>query len=133
MLETREFAKKNSSNNNDLLEVEKLLAEIYETSGKHEEALIHKNNYIELKDSIQKSSLTNAIAFHQTRFKTSQKEKEILKQEIEIQELELEKQIAKSKRNKLIAILFLFSTYCILDLVERNAKKKTVTRKNNKE
>ncbi|WP_075343866.1 tetratricopeptide repeat protein [Tenacibaculum agarivorans] len=106
LLETKEFVEKKSSRNNDLQEVERLLAMVYEQLGRYKEALIHKNNYINLKDSVHKSSLTNALAFHQTRFETTQKEKEILQQESEIQELELEKKIAKSKRNMLIAILF---------------------------
>ncbi|KAB1158521.1 hypothetical protein F7018_07845 [Tenacibaculum aiptasiae] len=102
----KEFAEKNSKKNNNLLNVEKLLGTVYEEFGKEKEALIHKNNYITLKDSINKLSLTNALAFHQTRFETAQKEKEILKQESEIQQLEAEKKIAAEKRNTLIAILF---------------------------
>ncbi|WP_299108851.1 tetratricopeptide repeat protein [uncultured Tenacibaculum sp.] len=102
----KEFAKKNTQRNNNLLDVEKLLGTVYEKLGKETEALVHKNNYIALKDSINKLSLTNALAFHQTRFETAQKEKEILKQENEIQQLEAEKKIAAGKRNSLIAILF---------------------------
>ncbi|WP_420553472.1 hypothetical protein [Tenacibaculum aiptasiae] len=102
----KEFAEKNSKKNSNLLNVEKLLGTVYEKLGKEKEALIHKNNYIILKDSINKLSLTNALAFHQTRFETAQKEKEILKQESEIQQLEAEKKIAAGKRNTLIAILF---------------------------
>lgn len=105
LLAYENYAKKNSLNNN-LLESEKLLAKIYEQLGNTQKALVHHKRYIKLKDSIQKRSLTNALAFQQTKFETELKEKEIIKNKAEIKLLETDKKLARSKRNTLLSVLF---------------------------
>ncbi|WP_408040641.1 tetratricopeptide repeat protein [Tenacibaculum amylolyticum] len=106
ILEYESYTKNSTGKNNDLLESEKLLATIYEKLGQYKKAAVHSRKYVKLKDSIHKSSLTNALAFHQTKFETAQKEKEILKQENIIQQLEAAQEIAKSKRNTIVALSF---------------------------
>lgn len=88
------------------IEVEKLLGEIYEKLNNPNKALEHQKNYNQLRDSVNKQTLLNAFAFHQTRFETAEKEKELIKKEAAITELEKDKELASSKRNTLVAILF---------------------------
>lgn len=101
----QEYSKNKSQQNMSLLSSEKMMSEVYEELNNPKKALFHKKNYIKLKDSINKESLVNAFAFHQTRFDTAQKEKELILQEAEIKQLEADKQLSKSKRNTLLAIL----------------------------
>ncbi|WP_299158231.1 hypothetical protein [uncultured Tenacibaculum sp.] len=106
LLDYKNYAIENSLNSLSLLESERLLSALYEKYGDFKNALKHNTNYLELKDSINKASLTGALAFHQTKFETAQKEKEILKQEIAIKQFEKEQQLVKSKRTTTLVILF---------------------------
>lgn len=105
LLKYKAYSESNSVTNVSRLEVEKMLSRVYKESKNFKKAVEHQNNYIQLKDSIHKWSLTNGLAFYQTKFETFQKEKEILQQKTEIQQLEIEKQSSVIKRNLLIALL----------------------------
>jgi len=102
--------KENTNGNSDkniyLLENARLFAEVYDELGNSKQASFYKSKYITLKDSIHKASITNAIAFHQTRFETAQKEKEIITQKAEIKQLETEGELVRSRRNTLLLLLF---------------------------
>ncbi len=87
------------------IEAQRMLSEIYVTNGKYKEAFeLIKSNSV-TKDSIYTSNNTNSLLYHQSIFETVQREKEIIKQNAAIQQLENEKEIATTKRNTLLIIL----------------------------
>lgn len=106
LLDYEKYASSNSNKNLELLTVEKLLSQTYKSMGNYSQALMHNNRYVALKDSIHRMSLTNAIAYHETNFKTLLKEKEITNQKIEIQNLEAENLKFESRRKNLIFVIY---------------------------
>lgn len=102
----REKISSNRVLNFNQLSVEKLLADIYHEIGNHKKADVHLRKYIDAKDSIQKITSKNVFAYHHSRFETQQKEKEIIKQKSQIQQLKTDELLNKAKRNTLLALLF---------------------------
>jgi DNA-binding CsgD family transcriptional regulator len=96
---------KTSYSSNHLV-LEKSLSEIYAGLGNNKKTVKHLNNYVKIKDSINKLAAVSSFTFHQAQFKTLEKEKEIIEQEAEIQQLESTKVLNESRRNTLLAILF---------------------------
>lgn len=102
----KKMISKEDKNNYTSQDTEKMLADIYHQLGNHKKAGDHLRNYIQIKDSLHAASIVNAYAYQQTKFETAQKEKEIVEQKAAIKELELDKELEKSKRNTLLAIFF---------------------------
>jgi tetratricopeptide (TPR) repeat protein len=92
-----DLANVNATNYN-AVSLEKLLADTYSGMGQQKKAIKHLNKFIQLKDSINKAVTNTAYTYHQAKFKTAEKEKEI-------QQLEADKALSQSKRNTLVALL----------------------------
>ncbi|MDO3695666.1 ATP-binding protein [Wenyingzhuangia sp. chi5] len=63
-----------------ILDFEYLLAQAYQKTGETKKALHYFKNYINIKDSIQKSASRKRLAYVQNQFETEKKDLEILKQ-----------------------------------------------------
>ncbi|MBU2949434.1 hypothetical protein KO493_01850 [Tamlana agarivorans] len=109
-----------------LLDAEKLLAKLYLKHGKFKLANEHLQSYISIKDTLFTRGVANSYAYYHTRFETSEKEKEIIQQEAEIQKLEDQKTIEASKKKLYLSVGS--SLFVILMLsgyfVSQKAKKK---------
>ncbi len=90
---------------NDDINVEHIFVDIYKKQGNVEKVNYHLDHLIRYKDSLNAMTTTNTYAYHSSRFRTEQKEKEIIKQAAEIQKLESDKAISAGKRNTLLALL----------------------------
>ncbi len=101
----RVSSKKNTNVNYNIMDIEKLYADIYRGLGDFSKSNSHLQNYIKFKDSLNSRSTANALAFHQSRFESAQKEKTILKRDYEIQQLEIKSEKAAKNRNILISLL----------------------------
>ncbi len=89
------------------MEVEDLLAQIYEAKEDYGQAFIHFKNHEQLKDSIENTIKTNTLLFYQSEFESEHKENEIYRQKTAITLLEKEQEIALGKRRTLVLVLIL--------------------------
>jgi len=79
------------------LAAEKLLADLYWEQGDFKKANKYLQSYITAKDSTYRASTANTYAYHQSRFKTAEIEKEVLKQNEEISDFESREKLANLK------------------------------------
>ena len=83
------------------------LAEIYNNKGQVKDALKLYRTNIKIKDSIYTSQKTNAFLYYQAEYETERRLRELTEQDAEIEKLELDKELANSKRNTLMAIIII--------------------------
>lgn len=101
----KEDVSKINSRNFYHLSLEKLLAEVHDKLGNFKKSNQHYTTFIRQKDSLNKIHSERAFAYHQAKFKTAEKEKEIIQQESEIQQLASEKTLSESRTYTILAIL----------------------------
>ncbi|MDW3646382.1 MAG: tetratricopeptide repeat protein [Bacteroidia bacterium] len=107
----------------------KNLAQYYEARGNFKQAFSYFEQYAQTRDSLLNKDRNKQIADMQTRYETSQKEQEILRQEKEIAELDAQKSGAIIQRNAFISGGLILSILAFLGLRinriqrERNDKK----------
>lgn len=91
-------------------EIASALAEAYEQEGQYEKALVFKNTFITLQDSIMSLEKVSSLQEMQTRYETERKEKEIL-------ELNSERKLAESEARQRSLLLWLFVAVLILVMI----------------
>ncbi len=69
---------------NDLATVHLALSDLYDARGAHKVALYHNRNYIRLKDSLENEKITSNVHQLEVRYRTSEKDKELISQKLEI-------------------------------------------------
>lgn len=106
------------------LHAELSLSELYETTGDFEQSLRHKNSYTTLKDSIDNKEIAQNINLLETKYRTAQKDKELLAKKFRISNQENR---LKAKNGFILAALAL-STFLgiLLLLLYRYHKQKQV-------
>lgn len=104
------------------LHTELSLSELYEATGDFEESLKHKNNYTSLKDSIDNKEIAQNINLLETRYRTAQKDKELLEKKLRISNQEN----GLKTKNALILAALALSTFLgiLLFLLYRYHKQK---------
>lgn len=103
------------------LDIEKLAAEVYTKTGNPQKANKHYKIFIKKKDSLYNSSTSNAYAYYQTLYETTEKEKEILQQNAAIKHLESENELSKAK-TKLTILLGVAILICFILIAYFNFK-----------
>lgn len=97
-----------------VMNTELALSELYERTGKFEQSLIHKNAYLAIRDSIANKEIANNINQLETKYRTAQKDKELLQKKYQIssQENKLKKKnswiLIASSLSALLGLLFFF-------------------------
>ncbi len=82
------------------------LADIYIRQANYKDALKLYETNLKIKDSVYTSQKTNAFLYYQAEFETEKRLRELVEQDTEIDRLESEQALARSRRNTLIAIIF---------------------------
>ncbi len=70
-------------------EAHKSLAAVYAATGNYKDAFIHKELYEELRDKIENRDIFNNINQMETRYRTAQKDKELIQKQLLIQQQQL--------------------------------------------
>ncbi|WP_194765645.1 tetratricopeptide repeat protein [Tamlana sp. I1] len=83
--------------NIEIIEAQKILADLYLSQGDNKLANTFLQKYLTLRDSLYNKFVANSYAFYQTRFETSEKEKQIIKQNADIKILEDQKKLASTR------------------------------------
>jgi len=97
-------------NKNEILFAENYLTHIYQKLNKPKKALAHLQTSKKLADSLFKRQNTNTLLYYQTLFKTSEKEKELVKKEKSIQLLEQNKRHTQQILfSSILGIILLFA------------------------
>ena len=113
----------------EIYNAEKFVADVYEKLGDVNNQNVHLNEFYKIKDSISSIKNVQNLSYYQTKFETSLKENEIIKQDSEIKQLESDKKIAKGKQKILYTILiasFLLMAGLTYYLLERAKRKRKV-------
>jgi len=105
-LDLAEQINKEYSLNNDLLDIYRNKAQVYEKLGDVKQEIFFLKKYAGLKDSLLAQNHNEQIIELQTQYETEKKEKEIIRlgRDNKIQELELEKKAATKKRLTIVII-----------------------------
>ncbi len=105
-LDLAEKINKKNNLNNDLLDIYKNKAQVYEKLGDLKQEIFFLKKYAGLKDSLLEQNHNDQIIELQTQYETEKKEKEIIRlnKDNKIQELELEKKAETKKRLTIIII-----------------------------
>ena len=117
-----------SSSSDDLMMAEKYVAKAYMEIGDRINHNKHLLNYYTFKDSISSVQNVKALAYYQTLYETEKRDLEIIKQDVEIKQLESDKIIESGKKNIrytiLISALLLMASvaYYLLDRAKRKRK-----------
>lgn len=101
-----------SEERNDWSEIAKTkskLVELYTQTNQLNLALSNQSSYLALRDSIEEDKKIKALSYYKTLFETEKKDKQITKQESEIEILHLENQ----NKQKLILIVLVASIFSI--------------------
>jgi hypothetical protein len=99
---------KNTNRLSAQIEARERLAAIYQEKGQILKSLELKNVNTKLKDSIYNAQRTNAFLYYQSEFEAEEKQRELIAQDAQIQQLAAEKELAATKRNYIIAGLIVF-------------------------
>jgi two-component system, NarL family, sensor kinase len=94
----------------ELLEAHKILADSYEATGDIKNALIQKNRYIVLNDSLMKRDKIDMINREEIRYRIVEKDKELAEQQLKIAAIENQFQ----SRNLLTAIAVVAGLFTII-------------------
>jgi len=102
--------------NNDLLDVHKLLARVYEESGRYGPALQHYKDYMLFKDSLTSQHVLRDINQLEIRYQTASKDRELIRRQLQIarQESNLKRKniwIGTSLAGTLLLVLLSVSLY----------------------
>lgn len=81
----------------DIIAAHELLSRIYEGMGNYKAALIEKNRYTQMEDSIYNKTTANSLAYYQTLYETEKKENEIIAQNASIQLLEKDNEATRKR------------------------------------
>ena len=117
-----------SSSSDDLMMAEKYVAKAYMEVGDRINHNKHLLKYYTFKDSISSVQNVKALAYYQTLYETEKRDLEIIKQDVEIKQLESDKIIESGKKNIrytiLISALLLMAgvAYYLLDRAKRKRK-----------
>lgn len=90
------------------------LAAIYKRQGKLKQALELNEMNTRIKDSIYNAQKTNTFLYYQSEFEAEKKQRELAKQDAQIQQLEAEQKLAANQRNTIIAAIVAFFLVAIL-------------------
>jgi len=97
----------------DIIASHELLSKIFEAKGDYKNALMEKDTYMKLEDSIYNKTTANSLAYYQTLYETEKKEHEIIAKNASIQLLEKDNQ-ATQRRMIFITVALLLTFGIIL-------------------
>jgi signal transduction histidine kinase len=70
--------------NNDLANIHLALTHLYNNTQQYAKSVQHSLNYIRIKDSLENQEITNAVSQLEVRYRTAEKDKELISQKLEI-------------------------------------------------
>jgi DNA-binding CsgD family transcriptional regulator len=111
-----------------IMNAEKSLSEVFKALGDTSNSNTHLLNHYRIKDSIPSVQNVKSLAYYQTLYETEKRDLEIIKQGLEIKQLESDKVIESGKKNIrytiLISALLLMAgvTYYFLERAKRKRK-----------
>jgi DNA-binding CsgD family transcriptional regulator len=111
-----------------IMNAEKSLSEVFKALGDTSNSNTHLLNHYRIKDSISSVQNVKSLAYYQTLYETEKRDLEIIKQGLEIKQLESDKVIESGKKNIrytiLISSLLLMAgvTYYLLERAKRKRK-----------
>jgi DNA-binding CsgD family transcriptional regulator len=111
-----------------IMNAEKSLSEVFKALGNTSNSNTHLLNHYRIKDSISSVQNVKSLAYYQTLYETEKRDLEIIKQGLEIKQLESDKVIESGKKNIrytiLISSLLLMAgvTYYLLERAKRKRK-----------